>query len=86
MKGRVFGRFHVFPVFGDKIKPHLRQRFCQFSGQITLVPRGQALEAFEELWGGSAIIGVAGRQTEGHQFPLMVDDDMQLEAIEPTHR
>ena len=42
-------------------------------------------QLFGHLWNRFALIRVAGREMNRQQFTLVIDNQMELEAIEPSH-
>src|SRR6185312_4428361 len=53
---------------------------------VALVAEEFAEEALDQARHGLAIIHVAWGQTEGEEFPAVVDHQVQLEAVEPADR
>ncbi len=49
-------------------------------------PKGLAKEPTDQARNGTAVVGVARSAAEGEQFAAVVDDQMQLEAVEPAYR
>ena len=58
----------------------MRQRL----GEIAFVTKEFADEAFDQLGNGVPIIDIARRQAKGQQFALIIDDQVQFEAVEPA--
>src|SRR4051794_23578031 len=78
----------VFPValpLGNPLYPRLRQAFEPFLAEIATIPEQLAPEPCGEIWPGDAIIHITGREAESQQGPFIVHNEVQLEAIEPTH-
>src|SRR5260221_11072702 len=46
----------------------------------------EALDALEQGGDGLAVVDVTAGEAEGEQLALIVDDQMQLEAVEPAQR
>ena len=53
-------------------------------GEIAAVANQLTPQRFEHLWDRFTVIGVGGRELNRQQFSLVVDNQMELEAIEPT--
>jgi hypothetical protein len=76
---------HVCAPPLDELKSLFKQQFAQGSGNVAAIPKEPAAQSFDHLGNRSAVIDIAWRQTTGQQFPLLVDDQMQLKAKEPAH-
>src|SRR5262245_26245211 len=50
------------------------------------IPKELPTQAGRKVLDWAAIVDIAWRHTQGQQFPLVVDDEMQCEAVEPPHR
>ena len=62
------------------------ERFGQGLRDVAIVGDELAEEAADQARQRGAVVGVAGRQTEGEQFAAIIDDQMQLEAVESADR
>src|SRR5438045_8937724 len=77
--------FHVFTQSGDELKPLFKEQVRQGSGNIAAIPEQLATQMFDHASNGSAIIDVARSQATGKQFTLIIDSQVQLEAVKPAH-
>lgn len=66
--------------------PSLEQLARQRLVQVAFITKQAPLQLFRQFGHGSAIVDVAGGELTRQQLAVMVDHDMQLEAIEPTER
>ncbi len=78
---------HLLAQFGDELESLGDQQVLR-EGQreIAFITNELAHEPFGELGNRVPIINVAWRQAKGHELALIVDDQVQFEAIEPAHR
>ena len=53
---------------------------------VAAIPKELPTQAGRQVLDRAAIIDITWRHTKGQQFPLVVDDEMQFEAVEPPHR
>ena len=63
-----------------------QELLSQRLGEIALGAFEFACESCDQFGNGLAIIDVTRSQAKGHQFALIIDDQVQLEAVEPAHR
>ena len=78
----------IAPVFADasdRLQAVLPQIPEQGLREIALVRVEFAVELCGHARHRLAVIGVAGGDLHRHDFRLVIDDDVQLEAIEPSH-
>ena len=75
---------HVFAQFGNELEVLGEERLKQRLRQIAFVADEFAPQAFGQLAHRDAVIGVARGETLLEQLPFIVDDEMELEAIEPA--
>ncbi len=64
----------------------LQERGDQGLREIAFISKQRPEESLSHLGDRTAIIDVAWGQGIGEQFPLIVDNQVQLKAIEPAHR
>ncbi len=77
---------HMLAGLGDEVKAMRHQKLLsQGLGKGVFVTKEQALESFDLLGNGVSVINVAWLQAIGYQFALIIDDRVQLEALEPDH-
>ncbi len=67
------------------MEPVFKKQFGQGCGDVAAIPKQLAAQAFDHLRNRSAIIDIAGRQTTGEQLTTIIDGQVQLEAVKPTH-
>jgi hypothetical protein len=78
---------HLLAQFGDEMKPLGDQELLgERLGKVAFVCKEVAEELLDQLGNGSSIINVARRQAKGQQLSLVIDDQVQLEAIKPADR
>jgi hypothetical protein len=76
---------HVPADTGDEVQAALPERLEQFLADIALVGVKLAYQALGHLVQRGAVGGVAGGDFQCHDVALVVDHEVQLEAIEPPH-
>jgi hypothetical protein len=78
---------HVLFDLGDQLYPIMEERIEQSFAQIALVAEQFAKDALCHTLNylNVTVVHIAFAKVEGQQFPLFVDDQMELEPIEPTH-
>ena len=59
--------------------------FKERLGEIAAVADQLPSQFFGHLWDRFAVIGVAGRALNRQQFTLVIDNQMEFEALEPSH-
>src|SRR5258708_34467345 len=81
---------HVLAPAGDKLD---RMLDAELLGQrlrdVALVAEElatEALDALEQGGDGLAVVDVTAGEAEGEELALIVDDQLQLEAVEPAQR
>ena len=78
---------HALAKFGDELKPlGDQQLLSQRLGEIAFVPKEFAEESFGEFGNGMPIINIARREAESQELALVIDYQVQFEAIEPADR
>ena len=78
---------HLLAQLGDEAQSVGDQQLLgEWLREITFVSKEFAHEACGELGHGMPIIDVARGETKGQQFALIIDDQVQLEAVEPADR
>ena len=55
-------------------------------GDVPAIAEELAEEAPHQAWDRTAVVDVAAGQAEGQQLAAVVDDQVQLEAVEPADR
>ena len=81
-------RFCILPAqFGDELKPVGHQELLsEWLREIAFITKEFANQACGELRNRVSIIDVPWRQAERQDLALIVDDQVQLEAIKPADR
>lgn len=78
---------HVLTACSDEDEALGEQELLgQRGGEVATVAKQLAEEAADEPGNRSAIIDVARRQAQGQQLAAIIDDQVELEPIEPVHR
>ena len=77
--------FHVALDSGDQMDPLIKQKLKQFLGYVALVAIEFAKQAFDHIRQWIPVINVACCEAKGKEFSTVIDNEMQLKAIEPTH-
>src|SRR5215471_12169547 len=78
--------FHVLPDFCEQFKPLAQEEVMQGLRDITSISKELPTESSGELLDRPAIIDIARRHMKSQQFPFIIDDEMQFETVEPSHR
>ena len=77
---------HILAQFGDELDVEIQpQLLHQLLGDVTFVAKQLAEQAFGQCRDWFAIINVARGQLAGQQLTLIVDHQVKLEAVKPTH-
>ena len=76
---------HVFAQSGDELEPLFKEQLCERSGNVAAIPKQLALQVFDQVRHRSAIIHIAWGQAASQQFPSVIDGQMQLKAVKPSH-
>lgn len=63
-----------------------QQLLGQRLGERALVPKEFADESYDQLRDRPSILDIARREAKCQQFPLVMDDQVQLEAVAPADR
>lgn len=77
---------HVLTPFGQQFESLPPEDIVQRLGDLPPIPQELANKPLGETGDGAAGIDMAWSQLQGQAFPLIIDDEMQFEAIDPTHR
>ena len=77
---------HVLANLGDQLQAPLPELVKQSMGNVAAIADQLAGQTPSQLRYRFAIIRVAGGDPEGEQFALVVDDQVELETVEPAHR
>ena len=78
----------VVPValeFGEQLQTVCPQLLEPFLADVATIAEPFAPEWADQLGDGTAILDLSRCECEAEPFTLLVDDQMQLEALEPTH-
>ena len=76
---------HLFAQLGDEVKALGDQQLLgQGLGEIAFVAKEFAHQSCGQFGNGMPIIDVAWRQAKGQQLTLIIDHQVQLEAVEPA--
>src|SRR3954447_19741247 len=76
---------HVAPDAGDQVQAALPEFGEHRAADIALVGIELAPQVLGDLVEHGAVGGVAGGDLQRHDLALVVDHEVQLEAIEPAH-
>ena len=77
--------FHALSDTGDQLESALIEALEQFGRDIAFVGTQQSFQIGGHGIGGSAVIDVAACDLCRHKLSFVVYDDVQLEAVEPSH-
>ena len=77
---------HVLADFGQEFEPLGKEHIVQRLGNIPTVPKELPKQLLGEGWHRLAVVDIAWSQAKGQEFPLIIDDQVEFEAIEPAHR
>ena len=76
---------HILAQLGDQLKiKHLAQGLSQGLRDVTLVPEELAKQVLSQVWYRFAVIDIARREAEAQDFALIIDHQVQFEAIKPA--
>ena len=76
---------HVLADCGDQLQAPIPQHLEELLGDVASIPHELAGQALSQLRDRAAIVDVARGDLEGQEFALVVDHQMELEAVEPAH-
>ena len=76
---------HVFAKRRDQLQSLSEELFKELLGEIAAVANQLTPQPFGHLWDRFTVIGVGGRELNRQQFTLVIDNQMEFEAIEPPH-
>src|SRR3990172_3038148 len=76
---------HVAFELGDELDVLVKEGLKEQFGDVPSVSKELAPESFNEFRHGYSVIHIAGGEAAGQQFTFIIDDQVQLEAIEPVH-
>ena len=79
-------RFHILLERGNELKVLPGQCLSEPVSEVALIGEQLAEQPLAEVGHGLTVIDIASSEPEANQFALRVDDNMELESIEPTHR
>src|ERR1700687_2268304 len=78
---------HLFTQLGDELKPLSDQQLLgQGLREVAFVPKELSHQTFRELRNRMPIIDIDRSQAECQDLALIIDDQVELEAIEPADR
>jgi hypothetical protein len=78
---------HVIAQFGDQQEALLEEETLgEGLRDVAFVAKDLAKEPMDQAWNGLSVVEIAGSAAEREQFPTIIDDKMELEAVEPAHR
>ncbi len=78
---------HILAQFGDEAQALREEELLgEWLRDLALVAKELAKETADQAGHWTPIIGVARGEAEGQQLATIVDDEMELEAVEPAHR
>jgi len=81
---------HVLAQAGDELDALVDQEpLGERLWNVALVPKELAkgpFDALKQRRDGLAVVDVAAREAEGEQLAALVDDEVELEAVEPAER
>ena len=78
---------HVLAPLGDEDETLLDEKLLgQRLGDIAAVAKETPKQATHQLRHRAAVIDIARREVEGQQLATIIDEQMQLEALEPADR
>jgi hypothetical protein len=78
--------FHVPFDRSKQLHPPLQQPRHQEFGEGAFIPTQFSIETLGQLWKGTTISHIRLGQTTRKPLALIVDHQMELEAVEPIHR
>ncbi len=79
-------RFHVFLEFRDELDALIGQILGEPSSDVALIGKQLSEQAFTEIRNRLPVIDIAGGELDTKQFSPGIDDEMELEAEEPSCR
>src|SRR5438045_6391103 len=78
---------HLCAQLGDEVQAVGHQQLLsERLGEIAFVAKEFAHQAFRQLGNGMPIIEVARGEAKGQELALIVDNQVQLEAVKPANR
>ena len=77
--------FHVFANRRDQLQSPCEELFKERFGEIAAVADQLPPQFFGHLWDRFTVIGVGGCEVNRQQVTLVIDNQMEFEAIEPPH-
>ncbi len=77
--------FHRSFELGDEMKMLPEEAPSQFLGEVAFITEQAAPKVFDKGRDGNPIIHIARRDKPREEFTLLVDGEVELEAIEPAH-
>ncbi len=77
---------HVLANRRDELHSLGKESFEELMRDIPLVSKALAEESFGQLRHRLAVIDITSGQKEGQDLALVIDHQMEFEAVEPAHR
>jgi hypothetical protein len=76
--------FHILFDACDQLQAAAKELLEQILADVALVAHEFAKQFFGEFGHRGAVADIAGGEADAEQFTLVIDQQMQLESIEPT--
>ena len=76
---------HVFAQPSDEMEPLFKKQLCQGSGNVAAISEQLAAQSFHHLGNRSPIIHIARRKPSSQQVALIIDGQVEYEAVKPSH-
>jgi hypothetical protein len=77
---------HVLAQFRDEADTAVEEEALgEGLGDVALVTKEFAKEATDQAGHGTPVVGIAWGEAESEHLPAVVDDEMELEPVEPAH-
>ena len=76
---------HILLDRSDEMQVLSKKLFNQGLGNVTFVGKELTEKCRCQIGYGFTVIQVARGEIEGQDFPPVIDDQMEFEAIKPTH-
>ena len=80
------GVFHIFLQLSDDLHPATKQQLEEFLGDIAFITKELAEQGTRHVRDRRAVVNVGWGQLDRQQLAFVIDDQMQLEPVKPTHR
>ena len=75
--------FHIGVDAGDDLETVFQQRFKERLREIALIAKQLSKQGFRQFGDGFTVIDIPRRERESEDFAVLVDDQMEFEAIKP---